>query len=133
MPEEFKTVQEKPTTDWTLHPDATYLTLAILIGSWQDKNQYDLEVITQLLGISYDEWLRKAREILHYPDSPLSLKTESGKLIIEPNFGVCWDRVSLIRTSIRLGRLLFPYLRSQIRLLNCPPKGDTRQAFMAKY
>ena len=74
MPEEFKTVQEKPTTDWTLHPDATYLTLAILIGSWQDKNQCDLEAITQLLGISYDEWLRKAREILHYPDSPLSLK-----------------------------------------------------------
>ncbi|MCV5480736.1 hypothetical protein OFN48_35890, partial [Escherichia coli] len=31
-------------------------------------------VLTQLLGISYDEWLRKAREILHSPDSPLSLK-----------------------------------------------------------
>lgn len=74
MPEEFKATQEKPKTDWTQHPDATYLALAILIGSWQDKNQCDLEAITQQLGISYDEWLEKAREILHCPDSPLSLK-----------------------------------------------------------
>jgi len=61
-------------TDWTQHPDATYLALAVLIGSWQDNSQCDLEAITQLLGISYDEWLKKAREILHCPDSPLSLK-----------------------------------------------------------
>lgn len=81
MPEEFKTAQEKPKTDWTHHPDATYLALAILIGSWQDKSQCDLEVITQLLGISYDEWLKKAREILHCPDSPLSLKNGIWKVV----------------------------------------------------
>ena len=74
MPEEFKASKEKPKTDWTQHPDATYLALAVLIGSWQDKSKCDLEAIIQLLGISYDEWLKKAREILHYPDSPLSLK-----------------------------------------------------------
>jgi hypothetical protein len=50
MPEEFKAAQEKPKTDWTQHPDATYLALAILIGSWQDKSQCDLEAITKLLG-----------------------------------------------------------------------------------
>ena len=81
IPEEFKTAQEKPKTDWTQHPDATYLALAILIGSWQDKSQCDLETITQLLGISYDEWLKKAREILHCPDSPLSLKNGIWKVI----------------------------------------------------
>ncbi len=74
MPEEFKAVQDKPKTDWTSHTDATYLALAILIGSWNDKNQHDLNVISQLLGISYDEWLKKAREILNSPTSPLSLK-----------------------------------------------------------
>ena len=68
-------------TDWTQHTDATYLALAILIGSWQDKSQCDLEAITQLLGISYDEWLRKAREILHCPDSPLSLKNGIWKVV----------------------------------------------------
>src|SRR5690606_28779858 len=81
MPEEFKAAQEKPKTDWTQHPDATYLALAILIGSWQDKSQCDLEAITQLLGISYDEWLKKAREILHFPDSPLSLKNGIWKVV----------------------------------------------------
>jgi hypothetical protein len=81
IPEEFKAAQEKPKTDWTQHPDANYLALAILIGSWQDKSQCDLEAITQLLGISYDEWLNKAREILHCPDSSLSLKNGIWKVV----------------------------------------------------
>ena len=74
MPEELKRAQEKPKTDWMQHPDATYLTLAMLIGTWQDKSQGDLEVISKLLGITYDDWLNKAREILLCPDSPLSVK-----------------------------------------------------------
>ncbi len=81
MPEKFKAAQEKPKTDWTQHPDATYLALAVLIGSWQDKSQCDLEAITQLLGISYDGWLKKAREILHCPDSPLSLRNGIWKVV----------------------------------------------------
>lgn len=81
MPMEFKAAQEKPKTDWTQHPDAAYLALAVLIGAWQDKSQCDLEAITQLLGISYDEWLKKAREILHCPDSPLSLKNGTWKVV----------------------------------------------------
>jgi len=74
MPDEFKTAQKKPKTDWTQHPDATYLALVVLIGSWNEKSECDLEAITQLLGISYDEWLKKAQEILHFRDSPLSLR-----------------------------------------------------------
>ncbi len=74
MPKELKGAKEKSKTDWVQHPDATFLALAILIGSWNDKNEKDLETITNWLGISYDEWLEKAREILHCPDSPLSLK-----------------------------------------------------------
>lgn len=81
MPEEFKAIQDKPRTDWTQHPDATYLALAVLIGSWQDKSECDREAITQLLGISYSDWLIKAREILHFPDSPLSLKNGIWKVV----------------------------------------------------
>ncbi|MFP1678231.1 hypothetical protein ACLD02_06000 [Alloalcanivorax sp. C16-2] len=81
MPEEFKAAQEKPRTDWARHPDATYLALAVLIGSWNEKNECDLESIVQLLGISYDEWLKKAREILHCPDSPLSLRNGIWKIV----------------------------------------------------
>lgn len=81
MPMEFKTAQEKPRTDWNQHPDATILALSILIGSWNEKNQPDIEVMSQLLCISYDEWLLKAREILHLPDSPLSLKNGIWKVV----------------------------------------------------
>ena len=81
IPDEFKAVQEKPKTDWTQHPDATYLAFAVLIGAWHDKNHHDLEVITQLFGMNYDEWLKKAREILHSPDSPLSLKDGIWKIV----------------------------------------------------
>lgn len=71
----------KHSTDWSHHPDATYLALAVLIGSWQDKSQSDIEMITQLLDISYDEWLKKARELLHLPNSPLSLKNGIWKVV----------------------------------------------------
>lgn len=81
IPKEFKTPPQKPKTDWTQHPDATYLALATLIGSWQDKSTCDLEAIVQLLDITYDEWLKKAREILHLPDSPLSLTNGIWKVV----------------------------------------------------
>lgn len=74
IPEKLRLVQQIVKTDWTHHPDASYLALTVLIGRWNEKNECDLNVLTQMLGISYDEWLRKAREILHSPDSPLSLK-----------------------------------------------------------
>ena len=81
IPEEFKATQEKPMTDWSQHPDATYLALAALIGAWDEKGQSDPDTIAQLLDISYDEWLNKAREILHTPDSPLSLKNGTWKVV----------------------------------------------------
>lgn len=73
MSEDLKATQEKPKSDWSQHLDATYLALAVLIGSWNEKNNCDLEVIDGLLCISYEEWRNKAREILHHSDSPLSL------------------------------------------------------------
>lgn len=81
MPEELRAAQEKAIVDWARHPDATYLSLAVLIGSWQDKSECDHEAINRLLGISYDEWLRKAREMLHWPDSPLSVKNGTWKVV----------------------------------------------------
>ncbi|MDE0511736.1 MAG: hypothetical protein OXI88_08130 [Gammaproteobacteria bacterium] len=81
MPEEFKAAQESPTTDWAQHSDATYLALAVLIGAWDEKSQRDRDTIAQFFSISYDEWLKKAREILHSLDSPLSLKNGIWKVV----------------------------------------------------
>ena len=81
MPEEFKAVHEMSTTDWTQHPDATYLALTVLVGAWNEQTPCDVDTISQLLGISYDEWLKKAQEILLIHDSPLSLKNGIWKVV----------------------------------------------------
>ncbi|RLB88130.1 MAG: hypothetical protein DRH50_15730, partial [Deltaproteobacteria bacterium] len=81
IPDAFKVTRTKPKTDWTQHPEATYLALTVLIGSWNEKKECDIETITQLLDISYDEWLKKAREILLCPDSPLSLRNGIWKVV----------------------------------------------------
>lgn len=74
IPEELKVTREIPPTDWAQHTDATHLAFALLIGSWNEKNKNDVEVVTHVLGLSYEDWLKKAREILHLTDSPLTLK-----------------------------------------------------------
>ncbi|HUX08309.1 MAG TPA: hypothetical protein VMX35_13460 [Acidobacteriota bacterium] len=81
MPDKFKAIQTKSKTDWARHPDATYLAFAVLIGAWNEKSKSDSEVIPQLMGIEYDTWLQKAREILHCQDSPLSLKNGIWKVV----------------------------------------------------
>ncbi|MBS4688626.1 hypothetical protein J4G63_15430 [Aeromonas sobria] len=74
MPTILKAPPVKSNNNWLQHTDATYLALAVLLGSWNDKNIHDIEAITQLFGIDHEEWLRKAQDLLHCPDSPLSLK-----------------------------------------------------------
>ena len=71
---EISSAAKSDKSDWKKHPDANYLALAVLIGAWDEKRKSDIEVVTQLLGIEYDIWLQKAREILQYSDSPLILK-----------------------------------------------------------
>lgn len=81
IPEEFTAAQAKPKTDWSREPNAKYLAAAVLIGGWNERNQSDVEALVSLLGINYDEWLGKAREILHHPESPLSLKNGIWKIV----------------------------------------------------
>ena len=82
LPEEFKTPHKKPAaTAWDQHPDATSLAFVVLIGAWDENNEHDIQALTQLLGIGYDTWLQKAREILHCPDSALSLNNGIWKVV----------------------------------------------------
>ncbi|MBV7387089.1 hypothetical protein KRX11_00270 [Pasteurellaceae bacterium TAE3-ERU1] len=81
IPKQLESLPNKINTDWTQHPDATYLALVILLGSWQDNNQHDLNVVTQFLAISDNDWRKKSREILHSPNSPLSLNNGIWKVV----------------------------------------------------
>jgi hypothetical protein len=80
IPEELKGTREIPPTDWAQHPDAACLSLALLIGSWNEKNKNDVEEVTQFLGLSYEDWLKKAGKILQLPDTPLTLKNGIWKI-----------------------------------------------------
>ena len=60
--------------DWKNHPNATLLALASLVGSWNEKKQADKEALSRILDMRYEDWIKVAREILHLPNSPLSLK-----------------------------------------------------------
>lgn len=80
IPENFSRPQVA-SIDWAQHPDATYLALAVLIGAWSENSKCDIKAITRLLGVEYEVWLQKAREILHCPDSPLSLKNGIWKVV----------------------------------------------------
>jgi hypothetical protein len=81
IPKELLTTQEMPKTNWEQHADATYLALLSLVGAWSEKKKSDIDTITQLLGLSYESWLQKAREILCHPDSPLSLKNGIWRIV----------------------------------------------------
>ncbi len=81
MPEKFQAVQEKGKPEWAKHPHAVYLAQVALIGQWDDRRESDKEAIARLHGISYDDWLQKAREILNFSDSPLSVKGSVWKVV----------------------------------------------------
>ena len=83
VPKEFPKkllAEEKPTTNWAQHPDASSLALALLVGSWDDRNNNDIKEVSALLKTSYDSWIQRAREILPIPDSPLSVKNHIWKV-----------------------------------------------------
>lgn len=59
---------------WENHSEAANLALLCLLGSWNENNEHDIAKLSKLLNIGYEEWLPKARAILHQPDSLLKLK-----------------------------------------------------------
>lgn len=49
----------------------TELAIAVLVGCWDEKNDGDIEVITNLIDESYESWIKKLRIIEGMQDSPL--------------------------------------------------------------
>lgn len=61
-------------TDWNQHAYAQKLAVANLIGSWNESNKTDVEVVTQIIREDYSNWIADLRETLHVHDCPLSYK-----------------------------------------------------------
>ncbi len=61
-------------TDWNQHVHASDLVIANLLGTWNEKNAADLEVVRKLANEEFGSWISKIREILQQPESPVALK-----------------------------------------------------------
>ncbi|MGI9392595.1 MAG: hypothetical protein ACR2N8_03560, partial [Parvibaculales bacterium] len=122
MPEELKGAQEKPTTDWTQHQDASYLALVALIGGWDENNAYDREAIAIWLDIGYDEWQKKAEAIFHQPSSPLTVKNGIWNVV---NRAELWKQLGLRLFDKHLDRfksLVVPILQKRDTVFELPPE-----------
>jgi hypothetical protein len=107
IPKDLTTAQHpSEKTDWNQHPYATDLALANFVGAWNEKNKNDIAVLAELLGSDYGTWVQKAREMLHYSDSPLSLKNGQWK--------ISSDRVELWKS---LGSRIFDQNLDTFKLL----------------
>jgi hypothetical protein len=61
-------------SDWNSIEHATELAVAQLIGSWNEHNTHDFEVVEYISGESYNSWIKKIRKILAFSNSPLQYK-----------------------------------------------------------
>lgn len=67
--------------DWNKHKYATELTVASLLGSWDESSQADIRVIEQLAASDYSTWIGALREVLQEPHSPVALRNEKWRVI----------------------------------------------------
>lgn len=61
-------------TNWNQVQYASELAVASLLCSWNENSDADKSIVSQLAKEDFDKWIPKIREVLQYPDSPLSLK-----------------------------------------------------------
>ncbi|WGK70394.1 hypothetical protein P0082_05900 [Candidatus Haliotispira prima] len=78
MPEEFK---ESSKTDWAQSHYTDVLSLALLVGSWDENNESDVKALTEILGADYDVWSKEKKNILHLADSPVTLNNGVWKVV----------------------------------------------------
>jgi hypothetical protein len=71
---EAEVTYEPIVTDWNQHATASKLALAMLLGSWNESNEADLEVVSQMVGDKYSDWIFDLRETLQVHDTPLTYK-----------------------------------------------------------
>ena len=65
---------QSPATNWNQNVFAQTIALANLIGSWNESNEADVEVVSRIIEKDYSNWIADLRETLQINDSPLYYK-----------------------------------------------------------
>ena len=71
---EPKPDKKPPPTNWNTHKCASRLVTASLVGTWNETNSSDQEIIERLAGEPYEDWITEIRELLQAADPPIRLK-----------------------------------------------------------
>jgi hypothetical protein len=69
------------TPGWAQGTAAEELAIAELIGSWDENSKKDCEIIENISGNSYGEWIGKIRDIAFQPGTPLIVKENAWKFV----------------------------------------------------
>lgn len=75
IPKELTRINpEQEKTDWNQSQYATDLALVNLVGSWNEKNEADISILSRMTTQNFSDFGKKIREVLQITDSPLSLQ-----------------------------------------------------------
>ena len=66
--------------DWNQHDYASELAIATLIGSWNEKNEADIEIISKLAKQEYSVWIRNLRKLLQESICPIEFSSGKWKI-----------------------------------------------------
>lgn len=58
--------------EWSQDSNATEFAIAQLLGTWNENAEADRNIIEQISGKAYGEWIKSIREIAHRPATPLT-------------------------------------------------------------
>ena len=87
IPKELlNTKTETDNLDWNQHSYATNIALLNLVGTWNEKNQEDINILNNVTQEAYSTLVQKIREILQLSDSPFSLRNGIWKIIERTSF-----------------------------------------------
>jgi len=69
------------TPTWAQPPNGTDLAVAQLLGAWNERCEGDREIVEQLSGKAYGDWVRRIREISSQPGVPLTQRNGAWKFV----------------------------------------------------
>ncbi len=75
IPKEFVKESTKiGISDWNDYKNVNELLIACLVGSWYENSAEDKSILSEIARNEYDKWIPKLRDILQYPESPITFK-----------------------------------------------------------
>lgn len=67
--------------DWKHHKYSFELSIAMLLGNWNDKSEEDREIVSRMAGEDYSTWIIKFKNMVNNDNSPVTFKNGIWKVV----------------------------------------------------